>query len=49
MVLDVETAAPVKEDTVAVLGGQGLTGIAYLELGGGSRDSPRLKARPGEP
>ncbi|HYQ80038.1 MAG TPA: MlaD family protein [Anaeromyxobacteraceae bacterium] len=49
VVLDIEAAAPVKEDTVAVLGVQGLTGIAYLELGGGSRDSPRLQARPGEP
>jgi phospholipid/cholesterol/gamma-HCH transport system substrate-binding protein len=49
VLLDVEAAAPVKEDTVAVLGVQGLTGIAYLELGGGSRDSPRLVAKPGEP
>jgi phospholipid/cholesterol/gamma-HCH transport system substrate-binding protein len=49
VVLEVEAAAPVKEDTVAVLGVQGLTGIAYLELGGGSRASPPLQARPGEP
>ena len=49
VVVDVEAAAPVKEDTVAVLGVQGLTGIAYLELGGGSRESPRLEAKPGEP
>lgn len=49
VVLDVDAAAPVKEDTVAVLGVQGLTGIAYLELGGGSRGSPPLEARPGEP
>ncbi len=49
VVLDVDAAAPVKEDTVAVLSVQGLTGIAYLDLGGGSRDSPRLQAKPGEP
>ena len=49
VVLDVDASAPVKEDTVAVLGVQGLTGIAYLELGGGSRESPRLQAKPGEP
>ncbi|HEU4385027.1 MAG TPA: MlaD family protein [Anaeromyxobacteraceae bacterium] len=49
VVLDVDARAPVKQDTVAVLGVQGLTGIAYLELGGGSRDSPRLEAKPGEP
>ncbi len=49
VVLDIDAKAPVKEDTVAVLGVQGLTGIAYLELGGGSHESPRLEAKPGEP
>lgn len=39
---------PIKEDTVAILGTQGLTGIAYVELTGGSRDSPLLQARSGE-
>ncbi|MCK7466912.1 MAG: hypothetical protein MZU91_01360 [Desulfosudis oleivorans] len=34
---------------VAVLKTQGLTGIAYVELSGGSRDSPVLTARDGEP
>ncbi len=48
VVLDLDASTPVKEDTVAVLGVQGLTGIAYLELGGGSRDSPRLEAKPGQ-
>jgi phospholipid/cholesterol/gamma-HCH transport system substrate-binding protein len=33
---------PVKTDTEAVLKSQGLTGIAYVELGGGSRDAPLL-------
>jgi phospholipid/cholesterol/gamma-HCH transport system substrate-binding protein len=35
---------PIKEDTVAVLKTQGLTGIAYVELSGGARDAPPLRA-----
>jgi phospholipid/cholesterol/gamma-HCH transport system substrate-binding protein len=35
---------PIKEDTVAVLKTQGLTGIAYVELSGGARESPPLIA-----
>jgi phospholipid/cholesterol/gamma-HCH transport system substrate-binding protein len=41
----IERGTPIKQDTVAVLKIQGLTGIAYVELGGGSRDSPPLLAR----
>jgi len=47
--LDIERGTPVKTDTVAVLKVQGLTGIAYVELAGGSRDAPPLKARRKEP
>ena len=43
--LDIERGAPIKEDTIAVLRTQGLTGIAYIDLMGGSRDAPLLKAR----
>src|SRR4029077_3333741 len=39
-----ERGTPIKEDTVAVLKVQGLTGIAYVELSGGTRDSPPLRA-----
>ncbi|HXM80386.1 MAG TPA: MlaD family protein [Burkholderiales bacterium] len=39
----IERGTPVKEDTVAVLKTQGLTGIAYVELSGGARDSPPLR------
>lgn len=39
----IERGTPIKEDTVAVLRVQGLTGIAYVELSGGSRNSPLLK------
>ena len=39
-----ERGTPIKEDTVAVLKTQGLTGIAYVELSGGARDAPLLRA-----
>ena len=39
----IERGTPIKEDTVAVLKTQGLTGIAYVELSGGARDSPPLR------
>ncbi len=48
LTLDVEHDTPVKQDTVAVLRVQGLTGIAHVELSGGSRASPPLKPGPGE-
>ena len=48
LTLDIERGTPVKQDTVAVLRVQGLTGIAYVELSGGSSESPDLEARPGD-
>lgn len=48
LLLKIERGTPVKEDSVAVLSTQGLTGIAYVELTGGSLQSPLLKAKPGE-
>lgn len=44
----IERGTPVKEDTIAVLKTQGLTGIAYVELNGGSPSSPALVAKAGE-
>ncbi|MBB5755054.1 MlaD family protein [Prosthecomicrobium pneumaticum] len=41
--------APVKEDTQATLGAQGLTGLAYIEFRGGSADEPNLLASPETP
>jgi phospholipid/cholesterol/gamma-HCH transport system substrate-binding protein len=38
---------PIKEDTLAVLKTQGLTGIAYVELSGGAVDAPPLRATAG--
>jgi len=48
LTLDIERGTPVKDDTVAVLRVQGLTGIAYVELTGGSNGAPALQARPDE-
>jgi phospholipid/cholesterol/gamma-HCH transport system substrate-binding protein len=42
LVLAIERGVPIKKDTVAVLSAQGLTGIAFLDLGGGSKQSPLL-------
>ncbi|MBK7977631.1 MAG: MCE family protein [Deltaproteobacteria bacterium] len=47
LTLDIVHGTPVKTDSVAVLSSQGLTGIAYVDLGGGSREAPPLAARPG--
>ncbi|MFM9916585.1 MAG: MlaD family protein [Rhizobacter sp.] len=44
----IERGTPVREDTVAVLKTQGLTGIAYVELGGGGGEAPPLRAGPTE-
>ena len=46
--LHIERGTPVKEDTVAMLETQGLTGISYVDLTSGHRNSDPLKARPGE-
>jgi phospholipid/cholesterol/gamma-HCH transport system substrate-binding protein len=43
----IERGTPIKEDTVAVLKTQGLTGIAYVELSGGTKNSPALRATAG--
>ncbi len=40
----IEQGTPIKVDTVAILKTQGLTGIAYVELSGGAKDSPALEA-----
>ena len=40
----IERGTPIKQDTEAVMKSQGLTGIAYIELSGGSVGSPPLVA-----
>ncbi len=49
LVLEIERGTPIKEDTVAILSVQGLTGIAFVDLTGGSKNAPPLRPRPGAP
>lgn len=44
----IERGTPIKEDTVAVLKTQGLTGIAYVELSGSSKNAKPLMVTEGE-
>ena len=46
LTLAIERGTPVKTDTVAVLQMQGLTGLAFVELSGGGRNSPALQKQP---
>lgn len=48
LTLDILHGTPIKTDTVAVLETQGLTGLATLNLNGGSRDAPALETEPGQ-
>ena len=46
--LAIERGTPVKTDSSAMLKTQGLTGIAYVEISGGSRAASQLKATNGQ-
>lgn len=48
LLLKVNKEAPIKKDSVAVLEFHGLTGLAFIELEGGSKDSPLLTSQAGE-
>jgi phospholipid/cholesterol/gamma-HCH transport system substrate-binding protein len=48
LIFAIERGTPVKEDTVAVLKTQGLTGIAYVELSGGTVGSLPLSIKAGD-
>lgn len=48
LTLDILRGTPIKTDTVATLETQGLTGLATMNLEGGSREAPRLKPEPGQ-
>jgi phospholipid/cholesterol/gamma-HCH transport system substrate-binding protein len=48
LTLAIERGTPIKVDTVAVIQIQGLTGLAFVELTGGSRDSPSLQKQASE-
>jgi phospholipid/cholesterol/gamma-HCH transport system substrate-binding protein len=48
LTMDVARGTPIKTDTIAVLQTQGLTGLATINLMGGSRDAPPLEALEGQ-
>jgi phospholipid/cholesterol/gamma-HCH transport system substrate-binding protein len=48
LTLDILEGTPIKIDTVATLETQGLTGLATLNLEGGSREAPLLEKQPGQ-
>jgi phospholipid/cholesterol/gamma-HCH transport system substrate-binding protein len=48
LLLQLDKGTPVRQDTVATLEMQGLTGLAFINLTGGDADSPMLMAKPGE-
>jgi phospholipid/cholesterol/gamma-HCH transport system substrate-binding protein len=48
LTLQVEPGLPVKEDTRATLEFQGLTGLAFINLIGGSKESAMLREKPGD-
>lgn len=47
LTLDIVRGTPIKTDTIAVLETQGLTGLATINLTGGSREAPALVASEG--
>jgi len=49
LLLQIEEGTPIREDTVATLETRGLTGLAFVNLTGGSAESPMLRSQPGEP
>ncbi|MEQ8334707.1 MlaD family protein [Nisaea sp.] len=46
--IELDSKVPIKQDVYAILESQGLTGVGYIQLSGGSRDAPLLTARPGD-
>ncbi|TQV63024.1 MAG: MCE family protein [Halothiobacillaceae bacterium] len=46
--LNIEKGTPVKTDTRASIATQGVTGLAFIELIGGSNEAPDLKPWPGD-
>ncbi len=48
LILKVKKHTPIKEDMHVTMKYYGLTGLAFIEIGGGSRDAPLLKPVDGE-
>jgi phospholipid/cholesterol/gamma-HCH transport system substrate-binding protein len=49
LLFDIERGTPIKQDTVATIASQGITGIAFVDLSGGTAGSPPLVAKEGQP
>lgn len=49
LTFNIRTDAPVKTDTVATIATQGLTGLGFVELDGGTREATDLVQTPGSP
>jgi phospholipid/cholesterol/gamma-HCH transport system substrate-binding protein len=47
VLLEIEDGTPIKEETEATLGLQGITGVAYVNLAGGTQQSPPLRKKEG--
>ena len=48
VVIRIDEDTPVKADTIATLEAQGFTGVAIVQLTGGSADAPALTRQPGQ-
>ncbi len=48
ILLEIKNGTPIKKDTYAVLDTQGITGLKYVELKGGSKNSPLIVSKKGE-
>lgn len=48
VLVEIKKDTPIKKDTYAMLDTLGITGLKYIDLKGGSKDSPRLTSKKGE-
>jgi phospholipid/cholesterol/gamma-HCH transport system substrate-binding protein len=48
LLLQVRTTTPIHSDAVASIESQGLTGVSYVEISGGTLNAPPLTAAPGQ-
>ncbi|MCV6637223.1 MlaD family protein [Candidatus Albibeggiatoa sp. nov. NOAA] len=49
LLLKIEQNTPIKQDTYAMLSVNGLTGVAFIELAGGSLHAPEIQLQPDQP
>lgn len=48
VMIEVPADTPIKKDTIAALEYQGLTGVAFVQLTGGTNEAPMLKVKKGQ-